>query len=129
MSRPDGADSAARREARQRGLDAEMWVARTLAAQGWRVVARNWRGGGAELDLVVRRHDALRFVEVKARSPSDDIGLEVITEGKRRRLVRGAEAFLAQWDEAVSEACFAVAFVTVAEDGMRLEWLDDAFDG
>lgn len=103
-------------------------MAEHLLAEGWRICARNWRGGGAELDLVVERGGVLRFVEVKARDPHDEGALDAITFDKRRRLSRGAEAWLCEHGEPVVEAAFLVAVVTFAPDGWTVEWLDDAFD-
>ena len=57
-----------RRLAVRRGADAEARVAQVLESAGWTVLARNWLAAGAELDLVVARGEALRFVEVKQRS-------------------------------------------------------------
>ena len=115
---------------------AEQVAADRLVAAGWELIARNWRGGGGELDLVVARQGRLRFVEVKARAPDDPVGLEAIDAGKRRRLVSAARAFLAQWEDLVDEVCFTVALVHLPEGpgeplapaDLRVEWLDDAFD-
>ena len=95
-----------------------------LEAQGWRVLARNWRFEGGELDLVVERGGALRVVEVKARAPDDPVGLDAIDAHKRRCLARAAEAFLCAYEDVVDEVCFLVALV----EGEQITWLDDAFD-
>jgi putative endonuclease len=122
-------DADSRRDALARGAEAEGLVAAELALHGWRVLARNWHGGGAEVDLIVERDGALRFVEVKARLADDPSGLEAITADKQRRLVRAAEAWLAGAAD-VREAAFVVAVVTMHADGRwAIELLDDAFDG
>ncbi len=123
MSTPE---ADARRAALRLGAEAEAAVASLLEDQGWQVLARNWRGGGGELDLVVGRRGALRFVEVKARAPDDPVGgLEAVDTGKQRRLRLAARAFLAGYDDLVDEACFLVALV----EGGQIELVDDAFDG
>ena len=75
-----------RRRALRAGADAEERVASLLAADGWSVLARNWRGGGGELDVVVARGVAVRFVEVKLRDPADPLGDEAVSASKRSRL-------------------------------------------
>jgi putative endonuclease len=103
-------------------------VADALAADGWAVLARNWRGGGAELDLVVLRNGCLRFVEVKARFESDD-AVDAVTDDKQRRLSAGAEAFLADFQGDFAEAAFLVAIVLLDSEPWSIAWIDDAFDG
>ena len=119
----------ARREALERGARAERFVADQLVLDGWAVLARNWRGRGGELDLVVQRGGCVRFVEVKARSPEDPTGLEAITASKQRRLIRAAEGWLLEQEAPPEEACFLVAVVAFDRGGWSVEWLDDAFDG
>ena len=46
---------------------AERRAARHLWLRGWRICARNWIGGGGELDLVGSRWRTLRVVEVRRR--------------------------------------------------------------
>lgn len=113
-----------RRAALQVGAEAEARVAAALEADGWRVLARNWRFEGGELDLVVERGGALRVVEVKARAPDDPLGLDAVDARKRRKLVRTAEAFLAAYADLVDEVCFLVALV----EGERVTLIDNAFD-
>lgn len=105
----------------------EDFVAAQLAAEGWEVLDRRWRGGVGELDLVVRRGGRVRFVEVKGRDPADSLGLESIDDRKQARLVSVAEAWTAMHPGLHGELGFLVAVVTMAPGGWTTEWLDDAF--
>ena len=97
-----------------------------LEALGWRVHARNWRGGGGELDAVVERAGRLRFVEVKLRERDDPLADEAVNAGKRTRLRRAARHWLTARGEPEREVCFMVA--TIDHEGF-IDWIDDAFDG
>jgi putative endonuclease len=71
------------------GRRGEQVAADWLEERGYRVVDRNWRCSSGELDLVLRRGNALVFAEVKTRS-SLDFGhpFEAITFQKGARLRR-----------------------------------------
>lgn len=84
-----------RRAAFRLGLTAEVKAAALLLAKGYRIVARRWRSPVGEIDLVARRGRALVFVEVKARGRFDDAA-ESVTPRQRRRIIAGANAWLAK---------------------------------
>lgn len=100
---------------------------------GYRILARNWRGGGGELDLVALDRDVLVFVEVRARTtvrhgrPSETVGFV-----KQRRVVRAAVAYRAQVrsPRALGGIRFDVVEVVVDEEGhaTEVEILRAAFD-
>ena len=70
-------------------------AARLLEGKGWRILARNYRFGRREVDLVARRGDVVAFVEVKTRAgPGYGSPLEAITRLKRREVEAVAEQFL-----------------------------------
>jgi len=100
----------------------EQRVADAMMADGWQILARNWRGGGSELDIVAIREGLIRIVEVKGRQDGDP--LASVTPAKCRRLSRASRAFLAQWLGDFEEVAFAIALV----DDEALTWLDNAFD-
>ncbi|WP_182113564.1 MULTISPECIES: YraN family protein [unclassified Actinotalea] len=79
------------------GRYGENVAASYLAAAGWQVVDRNWRGPSGELDIVALHGDELVVVEVKTRS-GDGFGhpAEAVTPAKLARLRRLA----AQWLDA-----------------------------
>ena len=76
------------------------WVALVLLMlKGYRLRDRNWRGAGAELDLVVERRRETVFVEVKTRSSSAFGGAAAaVTPAKKRHLSRVAAAYLSRHD-------------------------------
>jgi putative endonuclease len=78
------------------GRRGEDLAAGFLAARGYQIVARNVRADRVELDLVVRRGDAIVFVEVKTRrSARHGTAAEAVDPRKQARLRRGARAWLA----------------------------------
>ena len=115
------------------GLDRRGETAAALSAErrGVRVLARNWRGGGGELDLVLDDGGVVVFCEVKTRSgASHGSGLEAVTRTKQRRMTRAALAFLAEKGLADRACRFDVAVVvpSVDRDACRVEWLRGALE-
>lgn len=77
------------------GRRGEEEASRYLARLGHRILARNWRGGHLELDIITLLGSELHFVEVKSRvapvmaEPERNVG-----RTKQRRMVAAAQAFL-----------------------------------
>lgn len=78
------------------GAQAEAVIADWYEAQGYTVLARNWRAKAGELDVVVGLGETVVVVEVKARTSARfGTGLDAITPTKLARLHRLGRAFLA----------------------------------
>jgi putative endonuclease len=76
----------------QRGEDI---AAEFLSKAGMRIIARNYRCGHGELDIVARDGDAIVFVEVKTRcSAAFGAPEQAITPAKQRQLVIMANRYL-----------------------------------
>ena len=108
------------------GASAEDLAAAFLARQGLRIVERNWRVRGGEIDLICEDRGSLVFVEVRLRRRSDLGGAGAsITHAKQRRLILAARHYLAGKRE---RAC---RFDAVLLDGLEIaniEWIKNAFD-
>lgn len=77
------------------GRKGEALAARHLESLGWRILARRWRSGHNDIDLVALDGHEVVFVEVKTRS-GRDFGYpeEAITAKKRQEMRQAAWAFM-----------------------------------
>jgi len=73
----------------------ERIAARWLERSGWKIIARRFRSGRRDIDLVAQHDDLIAFVEVKARS-GDDFGdpVEAVNHRKRRELSKSAQTWI-----------------------------------
>ncbi len=99
------------------GREGEEIAAQSLTEEGLRVVARNFRAGRGEIDIVAVDGDTLVFVEVKSWSVFGFADLEFsLNAAKIRRIVETAKIFLARNREYNS---MAVRFDLVFVEGGR----------
>jgi putative endonuclease len=112
------------------GAAGEARAARHLEAAGYRIVARNARAGGVELDLIAQRGDQYVFVEVKTRSGDGFGGAEEAVDARKQaRLARGAAAWLREHVQGPRRVRFDVIACRYEEGvGWRLTHYQDAFD-
>ncbi len=115
---------------RQAGAEAEEAACAFLVAKGMRIVERNFRARGGEIDIVAREGDDLVFVEVRFReneefgSPEETVGF-----GKRRRIVSPARTYLARIPPSSwKEARFDVVAVVGTGPGAVIRHYPGAFD-
>ena len=108
-----------------KGAAAEAIAATYLARRGLRVLERNWRVRGGELDLICQDGGTLVFVEVRLRARTDYGGAAAsIGAAKQRRLILAARHYLSGKRE------MPCRFDAVLLDGLnetRLEWIRNAF--
>ncbi len=113
-----------------RGARAEMLAERTLRLHGARILARNARYRGGEIDLIAEHEGSLVFVEVRLRSRTDFGGAaSSITVAKQRRIVLAARHWLRESGQAYRhKPCRFDAMLYDSLDEDRVEWLRAAFD-
>jgi len=79
------------------GRRGEALAARYLQSRGWAILARNFRWGRREIDLVARRRGLVAFIEVKTRAGSGfGHPLEAITRAKRAEIAFVARSWVAR---------------------------------
>jgi putative endonuclease len=111
---PAPREPAAPNPRRLLGERGEALAAAWYEAEGYEVLARNWRCRAGELDLVLGRGRAVVFCEVKTRS-STRFGapIEAITRAKSQRIRRLAAQWMAESELGGRELRFDVASVMV----------------
>jgi len=112
------------------GDEGEARAAAHLQARGYRIVARNVRADGVEIDLIARRGRLIVFAEVKTRR-GHRFGLaeESVDSRKRARLVRGAAAWLHQKRPRAARVRFDVIACEVDEASCwEIRHWEGAFD-
>ena len=111
------------------GALGERIAARWLERAGWQVLARRFRSGHRDLDLVARRGTVVAFVEVKARR-GDAVGdpAEAVGWRKRRELVRSAQVWIDRHGPSSATYRFDVVAVLLGPGRrVRVRHLADAF--
>jgi Predicted endonuclease distantly related to archaeal Holliday junction resolvase len=103
---------------------AERW----LVERGWRVLAKRYRSGHRDLDLVVERAGAVAFVEVKARR-GRDFGhpVEAVNWRKQRELARSAKVWVSRFGRAGQTYRFDVVGVLIEGDHAHIRHVENAF--
>lgn len=98
-----------------------------LQKRGMSIVARNWRCGHKELDLIADDGLFLRIVEVRTlcypnvRPPAESIG-----PMKRRKIMAAARRFVAEHG-IINEVAFDIVSVVVNGEFYSLEYIENAF--
>jgi len=99
----------------------ELWATQHLQRAGYTILARNWRAGPLELDIVARDGETLVFVEVRTRrgplAAALDAALESVGPRKRAHVLEAAQAYLLA--HAPEGVAWRVDVVAVALQGER----------
>lgn len=108
------------------GRAAEERALEFLRQEGLRLLARNYRARGGEIDLVMQQADTLIFVEVRyRRSERFGTAAESVTAAKQRKLLDTAGRFLQE--RRLDVPCrFDVVGIS-GQEASKIEWIKDAF--
>jgi putative endonuclease len=108
---------------KQIGDAGEEAAAQYLLAHGLKLLTRNFRVKGGEIDLICRDGATTVFVEVRRRACSNFGGAGAsITPKKQQRLILAARHWLARHGDCDCR------FDCVLIDADQLEWVKNAFD-
>lgn len=106
----------------------EQLAANFLQANGYTILARNWRVNRVEIDIIAELNDTLIFVEVKTRS-SDFFGAPetAVTKRKKRLLAAAASAYMEQSGHDWAIRFDIISIVMQLGEAPKLEHFEDAF--
>ena len=96
---------------------------------GWEILARNWKSGRLELDIVARERDTMVFVEVKTRAQGGmQRPFEALTPVKKSHLQRAAQVWLAEHDAWGMSCRFDLVCVTAAQGTYQTELIQNVIE-
>ena len=102
---------------------AEEW----LTSEGFVIVARNWRSGKYELDIVAHRGDTIHFVEVKTRKDESwESPEESLDTAKQRAFRRAVQAWLASNPSPLEPQMDLIAIDTNSDGISELRYIPEA---
>ena len=111
------------------GRACEALAANRLIADGWRIIARNYRFGRREIDLIASRRSVVAFIEVKGRRGTGyGHPLEAITWRKRDEIQTVARHWIERHGSVGQTYRFDAVAVTLSASGTPLvEHVEDAW--
>lgn len=106
----------------------ERIAARYLEQSGWKILAKRFRSGRRDIDLVAQRDDIVAFVEVKARS-TEEFGdpVEAVNHRKQRELAKSAQTWIDRHGRSGESYRFDVLGVVVKERRVFVRHVPGAF--
>ena len=112
-----------------RGRHGEQVAEEFLRAQGYTILARNYRVSFGEIDLIVMDRRALVFVEVRTHG-GDRFGdpLESVNVRKQRQIAKAASHYLTKNGLTEREARFDVVGIRWDGDQARITHIKNAFE-
>ncbi len=113
----------------QIGNAAESLACDYLQQRGLKLITRNYHAPFGELDLIMREHDQIVFVEVRFRRHNRyGSGADSVTANKQDKLIKTALYYLQQHPkQAKYPLRFDVISVSAADGQTDVEWIKDAF--
>ena len=110
----------------QKGVQGEEQALAYLIARGYRLVERNFRIKGGEIDLILEKDGCLIFAEVKRRLKANPgAGLEAVTAKKQRRILTAAGQYLSRVEGFSRPLRFDVVEITAG----GILHIENAFSG
>ena len=111
----------------ERGRLGEDTAAQHLEAEGFEIIARNYRIRGGEIDIIATGHGYIVFAEVKLRAQNAMVsGLEAVDAAKMRRICKTAFRWLYEHPVELQPR-FDVIELSERTGGFDLTHIENAF--
>jgi putative endonuclease len=111
------------------GLAAEETASHFLQAKGITLLHRNYRCRSGEIDLIMRDHEDIIFVEVRLRNNKNYAdAIESVNLIKQKKIIKTAMHYLYKYNLLDEVNCrFDIIGISYAHTKATIEWIQDAF--
>lgn len=98
-----------------------------MRQRGYKILARNYRHGKSEIDLIMQGEGLMIFVEVKTRS-SNSFGFpeDFVSKNQQEAIIRASNYYVEEqgWK---GDIRFDIVAIVIKQTTMQIEHLKDAF--
>ncbi|NOQ75838.1 MAG: endonuclease [Crocinitomix sp.] len=109
------------------GIKGEKIAVDYLHKRGFQILKRNYRFKRGEIDIIAKKDERLRMVEVKTRQSFYLAGPEItVTKKKQRAIIKVANAYI-DLNDFDGETQFDIISIVLNEKTLEIAFLEDAF--
>jgi putative endonuclease len=93
------------------GQRGENLAAKYLRNQGYKILLRNYKNKGGEIDIIARDDKTIVFVEVKTRTDDSPTPEEQVNEPKQHQITKAAKIYMSRFGVPPPPARFDVVAI------------------
>ncbi len=114
---------------KSKGLHYESQAKAYLQTQGLRFIEQNYQSRFGEIDLIMREHDTVCFIEVKFRKTQDFGGAaNAIPYQKQQKIIKTAQIFMSENRKFNRQAKrFDALLLQQYGEDININWIPNAF--
>ena len=104
-------------------------VCRYLIGDGYKIIARNYRIKGGEIDIIAENEEYIAFVEVKSRKPDSMVsGFEAVNKRKQELIIKTASDYCIKYPTELQPR-FDIAEVIIKNGRvLGIDYIQNAYD-
>lgn len=104
-------------------------VTQYLEKNGYKIISRNYRIRGGEIDIIAEKNEFIAFVEVKTRKPDSLVsGFEAIDYRKQMLIIKAALNYLSKNPCSLQPRFDAAEVIALDGKILDINYLKNAFD-
>lgn len=112
----------------EKGNLGEQFASEHLEKNGYAILAKQWRFGRNEIDIIAQKEDVICFVEVKLRNSNwGGKPYQFVSKDKQRRVIRAAHHYLSKHANDHLNARFDIISIIHNAQHKTLEHIENAF--
>ncbi len=98
-----------------------------LIFSGYKIIAKNWKKGKKEIDIIAKKNNTIAFIEVKTRSTDAFMDpAEAVDSKKQRNIIDAAEKYIIE-KNLEEDIRFDIITLVKDSNNTRIEHYEDAF--
>lgn len=115
--------------AKELGEFGEKVAAFYLEKKGYKILKRNFRVKGGEIDIIAEKDGIIAFVEVKTRTPDFiESGFDAVTLRKKRLIIRASQIYSVKFPHELQPRFDVVQIIADGRKIVGFNYIENAFD-